>query len=345
MSRTFKENVWQFTEMMEIYKEELEAQERITSTVNVESKTNNDYSTSSLHGQYQFQNDQRKTNNPPRKTNRICVFCSSPDHAPTKCSVVTNVKTRINILRKNGKCFVCFQKGHRSRDCTLPYQCKKCGSRHHISLCTANLVGQNNTQNFNMNQQSNPNFYQNNQFPPPPSGNRFNPNAPKFQGNQRQNLSQSNQFRYQNPTSNEMPQIPNSVANSASNSFYSPTANTCSSNPSEKSVLLETGRGYVCNAEEERSSMFIRFLFDGGAQRSYVTKSLKEKLKLTTLRTERSIVRGFGGHETRFQEIDVVQLRAKCSDGSSVYIEALVVPSVCAPLPNQYPKAAKIHYS
>ena len=56
------------------------------------------------------------------------------------------------------------------------------------------------------------------------------------------------------------------------------------------------------------------------------------------------MVKAFGGHESYFKEIEVVQLRNMTYRGAAVYIEALVVLVVCSPLPNQRPKTAKLQY-
>ena len=127
-------------------------------------------------------------------------------------------------------------------------------------------------------------------------------------------------------------------------SSFIQTANTCSSNTSEKSVLLETGRAHVSSINDDRLTLFVRFLFDGGSQRTYMTSALKERLQLPIFRTERLMVKAFGGHESYFKEIEVVQLKIKTYGGGSVYIEALVIPIVCSPLPNQRPKSVKLQY-
>ena len=40
-----------------------------------------------------------------------------------------------DILRKEGRCFVCLMKGHRASECQGTKRCRKCGQRHHQSLC------------------------------------------------------------------------------------------------------------------------------------------------------------------------------------------------------------------
>ena len=80
--------------MMDVYKEELEAQERISYT---DPKSDgDDFSTQNLH--IQNPGGQQKSGNNPGKGNR-CVYCGKNNHATAKCPNVTDVKVRISILR------------------------------------------------------------------------------------------------------------------------------------------------------------------------------------------------------------------------------------------------------
>ena len=49
---------------------------------------------------------------------------------------MSNVKSRIEILRKNSRCFLCLKSGHIFKNCTSSYICRKCDGKHHISLCS-----------------------------------------------------------------------------------------------------------------------------------------------------------------------------------------------------------------
>ena len=65
---------------------------------------------------------------------RKSVFCSKT-HPSTKCFSF-NVKQKKTKLLKEGRCFVCFKKGHLSQQCSKSsYSCFKCGQKHHISIC------------------------------------------------------------------------------------------------------------------------------------------------------------------------------------------------------------------
>ena len=130
MSREFKNNIWEFDKVLSIFKEELQAKERCSLSASSNNITRSGYSeklpysTMNLH-QHQYQ--------PPQKRN--CLFCDREDHSSYHCKNVTDINSRISILRRRGLCFLCFQKGHNLKFCRSSYRCKKCGSRHNISIC------------------------------------------------------------------------------------------------------------------------------------------------------------------------------------------------------------------
>ena len=57
------------------------------------------------------------------------------DHPPSQCQKVTNIKSRYDILKKYGKCFVCLKSGHIAKYCPSNYICRKCHGKHNISVC------------------------------------------------------------------------------------------------------------------------------------------------------------------------------------------------------------------
>lgn len=67
-----------------------------------------------------------------------CTYCRQP-HPSVNCTIVTSISARRELLRKNGRCYVCLKKNHISRDCTSTTRCFKCGNksgkRHHPSIC------------------------------------------------------------------------------------------------------------------------------------------------------------------------------------------------------------------
>ena len=96
--------------------------------------------------------------------------------------------------------------------------------------------------------------------------------------------------------------------------------------------MLQTGRAQVVNTEIDRISKSARLMFDGGSQRSYVTESLRENLRLRTVRTERLIIKTF---ESNMNDIE---------GNGFIHLELLLVPFICSPISGQCPKFVKSQY-
>ena len=64
-----------------------------------------------------------------------CCSCDQT-HSPTKCTEVTEVEKRRQLLRKVGRCYSCLRKGHIYRDCRTSNRCRSCQGKHHTSICT-----------------------------------------------------------------------------------------------------------------------------------------------------------------------------------------------------------------
>ena len=63
-----------------------------------------------------------------------CTYCKQ-GHASSYCRVVTDKKARKNILKQQGRCFICLRKNHMARNCASKGKCFNCTGRHHISIC------------------------------------------------------------------------------------------------------------------------------------------------------------------------------------------------------------------
>lgn len=82
-------------------------------------------------------------------------------------------------------------------------------------------------------------------------------------------------------------------------------ANTSNKSRGGKLVLLQTARALAANESTGRSAN-VHILFDTGSQRSYVTDSLTNRLKLKPLGKERLHLNTFGDHSFRTKTCDVV---------------------------------------
>ena len=122
---------WSMKEMLEAYEKELELRE--------------------AHNPVGISSDKEQERNMGKKYSqqgtaaallasekKNCAFCSK-NHAHEKCNEVVDPKTRKNIARKYGRCFLCLFKSHRASNCNNKVRCKNCNGSHHITLCILNI--------------------------------------------------------------------------------------------------------------------------------------------------------------------------------------------------------------
>lgn len=66
-------------------------------------------------------------------TKPVCVYCKN-SHASVHCNAVTDVKARIDVVKREGLCFNCLGH-HKVAHCNSKNRCKGCHKKHHTSLC------------------------------------------------------------------------------------------------------------------------------------------------------------------------------------------------------------------
>ena len=142
ISRKFKDENWTLEELLKIYKEELCARERCKAVgggVNDERApiTGQTLFTDGSSRRNSYPNIPEHTRNSYPNTKQFsrprCVFCGG-DHRSGRCEIITEVLSRKEILRKQGRCYVCLQKAHTARNCKLEYKCFNCNGRHNRSI-------------------------------------------------------------------------------------------------------------------------------------------------------------------------------------------------------------------
>ena len=78
-----------------------------------------------------------------------CCFCNQ-QHRSENCQVKKTAEERKQILKRNGRCFICLRRGHISRECRSRVRCSGCGGKHHLAVCyklsTTESVSTNSTQ-------------------------------------------------------------------------------------------------------------------------------------------------------------------------------------------------------
>ncbi|XP_071153540.1 uncharacterized protein [Mytilus edulis] len=111
---------------------------------------------------------------------------------------------------------------------------------------------------------------------------------------------------------------------------------------SPDNVLLKTAINPV-SAEHE--ILDAKILFDEGAQRSFITEELAEKLKLKPTGTESVNLSGFGdnANSTKIRHLRTGLVYLITTDGK-LPIRVLVVPEIAAPMRTYVRQAAKLTY-
>ena len=67
---------------------------------------------------------------------RICCAYCNEQHYSASCERATGLQDRKDILRRDEHCFICLRTGPVSQECQNSRGCRKCGHRHHQSICT-----------------------------------------------------------------------------------------------------------------------------------------------------------------------------------------------------------------
>lgn len=104
---------------------------------------------------------------------------------------------------------------------------------------------------------------------------------------------------------------------------------------SRNSILLQTASAAAANPADASARGRVRFILDGGSQRSYITSVAKERLRLPAERREKVLIKTFGSSEKSVEECEVVKVDLEMRGGGALQIDALVVPFICDPLTSQ----------
>ena len=86
-------------------------------------------------------NSFRKPPRDPSETQKklTCVYCKGP-HTPGNCEVVKDQQKRLDIIKRDRLCFNCLGH-HKVSHCSSKYRCRKCGRKHHTSICSEARTG------------------------------------------------------------------------------------------------------------------------------------------------------------------------------------------------------------
>ena len=109
------------------------------------------------------------------------------------------------------------------------------------------------------------------------------------------------------------PPVPNPSAPSSFQNEQVPVAgqqvNTASnySGNASNNISLQTAEANILNLNQNNAAKSF-ILLDSGAQRTYITKELEEKLNLVPFRQEKTAAKIFGSIVSKVQNIDIVKL-------------------------------------
>ena len=220
----------------------------------------------------------------------LCIFCQN-NHPSRVCPNFSTVESRRNKLEQMRKCSRCTQ-AHDKSTCQIQFSpCKTCGkTNHHGFFCYKFL------------NQSNPNFQSNSNVPSKLEANNSNGTKPKIfpkskstiqtptLRNSTQGHAPSNYTRPQREEINSQinsavtnpPQVSNN-ANSISINCLSTSRNQLPQNSHNFTAALPTAKVKVFDKSHKFST--VRAFFDQGSQKSFITRSLKDSLQLSTVDT------------------------------------------------------------
>ncbi len=74
--------------------------------------------------------------NPPNRQRPPCPLCAPDIHPLAQCSRFQSWKPqqRKELLVRENRCFLCFQRSHPVTKCRFKYNCQKCGGKHHTMI-------------------------------------------------------------------------------------------------------------------------------------------------------------------------------------------------------------------
>ena len=143
ISRKIEQDVWDLDTLLKVLNGELEARETcvLVGTQN--------YSEQGQANKSKPQHSPSTTAALVTQTRNVnCTYCRQV-HSSVNCKTVSDIRARKNLLRRQGRCFICLRRNHLAKNCTSTSQCLNCSKRHHVSICEAYLshgtVGAGNT--------------------------------------------------------------------------------------------------------------------------------------------------------------------------------------------------------
>ncbi|XP_071141877.1 uncharacterized protein [Mytilus edulis] len=206
------------------------------------------------------------------------------------------------IVKRDKLCFNCLGK-HRINEYKSKHTCRNCGKKHHTSLCNARPT------------------------------NNIKPVNEVNHRNGSSNSAHTNFHAKDNQSSN--PSNPPSTNVQLVNELHDTEEDTTilysQSTESRSNVLLKTA---VSQVGSNQHFIDTNILFDEGAQRSFLTQNLANKLNLQIEGTEIIHLSAFGGEEKNTRHLEKTTIYLKTDARHVLPIKVLIVPMIATPLQN-----------
>ncbi|XP_065904066.1 uncharacterized protein [Dysidea avara] len=215
-------------------------------------------------------------------------------HTANQCTVVKDHQQRTSIVKGAGLCFNCLAH-HRVSQCTSCGRCKQCNQKHHTSLCPPPIAPANNPQ----------------PLPPSIPNNPQPPSAPVA-----------------NHTQSVHPPAP---PTSTTGTFTTVTRPQPSFELAHSACLLKTA---IATVSAGPFSTEGNILLDEGAQCSFISQDLADRLCLKATHTEQVSLSSFGNPVSAARLLQVSTILIHTQEQSPIPISDLVVPKLAAPLQN-----------
>ena len=121
MNESCGENDWELSDLLNYLRIEIEAREKCAPGKKEVNRAKVGYPTAAA-----------LTTGSSKAT---CTFCKGA-HNTSECHVVTDIRERKNILRREGRCYLCLDRGgYLVRGCHSSIKCFTCKGHHHVALC------------------------------------------------------------------------------------------------------------------------------------------------------------------------------------------------------------------
>ena len=100
-------------------------------------------------------------------------------------------------------------------------------------------------------------------------------------------------------------------------------------------VLLQTANAFAGDINDTKFEL-VKIVFDSCSQQTYITESLAKSLNLKPIREVNMSIKSFGNKRAQVKTLHEYEVCIKPNDkGSSYFIKAVAVPTICTPISGQ----------